>query len=97
MSLFRKLFGHREKPAQTIPMRVVADRREDALRAGGGILLEASNVAPGTLGYALCALEMDGLATVRYEVRRIDPITWQHVWTYELTETGRRAQAMLAD
>jgi len=76
---------------------VPPDYREVALRMGGGELHPLSNVAVGTLGYALYALEMDGLMAKRSERRRIDPITWIDVTIFEPTEAGKRAMAMLAD
>lgn len=77
--------------------RRLSDHKVEALRAGGGSLLDYSNVAPGSRGYALYALEMDGLATISHERIRLDPITWGTRTTFTLTEAGKRAAAMLQD
>jgi hypothetical protein len=70
--------------------------KEAALLNGGGCLMDYSNVAPGTPGYALYALEMDGLMTKRDEYKRLSPIQWGTVTTFTLTDAGKRAAAMLA-
>lgn len=94
----------RHKAASIPTERVVADcsrrlaeQKEAALLAGGGALLDYSNIAPGSAGYALYALEMDGLATMQTERIRLDPITWGNRTTFTLTPAGERAAAMLRE
>lgn len=73
------------------------DYREEMLLAGEVKLSSWANIAPGTPGYALFELEMDGLMTKQTQLERVDPITWDHVTHFKLTPAGKAAQAMLRD
>lgn len=96
--MWKTLFRRRPKPEPQTESPSFSERCQafeiEALLAGDVSLSEYSNVAPGSYGGAVHALERRGYMGCRSVVRTPDG----HVhWHYKLTPAGVAAAAMMRD